>query len=201
MPAKVCIVKAMVFPVVMYRCENWMIKKAEHWRTDVFELWFWRRLLRVPWTDKEIKPVPPKGDQSWIFTGRTDADAQTPILWPPDENSQFTGKNPDAGKNWRQKEKRATENEMVGWHHRFMDMNLGKLREMVKDRKAWNAAVHGVTKSQTWLSDWTTESQPLCEPIFRSKQGNSEEWGALPPHRGPGTTAAAGKRAKEASYP
>ena len=134
----------------MYGFESCIIK-AECHRIYAFKLWCWRRFLRVPWTDKEIKPVPPKGDQSWIFTGRTDADAQTPILWPPDENSQFTGKNPDAGKNWRQKEKRATENEMVGWHHWFMDMNLGKLREMVKDRKAWHTEVQGITElDMTW---------------------------------------------------
>ena len=81
---KVHLVKAMVFPVVMYGCESWTIKKAEHWRIDALELWCWRRLLRVPWTAREIQPVHPKGNQSWIFIGRTDAEAETPILWPPD---------------------------------------------------------------------------------------------------------------------
>ena len=84
---KVCLVKAMVFPVVMYRCESWTVKKAECRRIDAFELWCWRRLLRVPWTLKESQPVHPKGDQSWVFIGRTDAEAQTPILWPPHEKS------------------------------------------------------------------------------------------------------------------
>ena len=83
LPTKVRLVKAMVFPVVMYRCESWTIKKAEHRRTDAFELWCWRRLLRVPWRLKEIQPVHPKGGQSWVFIGRTDAEAETPILWPP----------------------------------------------------------------------------------------------------------------------
>ena len=83
-PTKVHLVKAMVFPVVMYGCESWTIKKAEHQRIDAFELWFSKRLLRVPWTLKEIKPVNPKGIQSLIFIGKTDAEAETPVLWPPD---------------------------------------------------------------------------------------------------------------------
>ena len=87
LPKKVHLVKAMVFTVVMYGCESWTVKKAEHRRIDAFELWCWRRLLRVPWTAKEIQPVHPKGDQSWVFIGRTDAEAETPILWPPDEKS------------------------------------------------------------------------------------------------------------------
>ena len=83
----VCLINAMLFPVVMYGCESWTIKKANHPRTDAFELWCWRRLLRVPWTarrSKEIQPVHPKGDQSWVFIGRTDVEAEAPILWPPD---------------------------------------------------------------------------------------------------------------------
>ena len=80
---KVCLVKAMFFPVVMYGCESWTVKKAERRRIDAFELWCWRKLLRVPWTGKEIQPVHSKGDQSWVFIGRTDAKAETPILWPP----------------------------------------------------------------------------------------------------------------------
>ena len=85
LPAKVRLVKAMVFPVVMYGCESWTVKKAECQRTDAFELWCWRRHLRVPW--KEVQPVLSKGDQSWVFIGRTDAEAETPILWPPDAKS------------------------------------------------------------------------------------------------------------------
>ena len=84
---KVHLVKAMVFPVVMYGCESWTIKKAEHRRIDAFELWCWRRLLRGPLGYKEIQPVHPKGDQSWVFIGRTDVEAETPILWPPDAKS------------------------------------------------------------------------------------------------------------------
>ena len=84
---KVRLVKAMVFPVVMYGCESWTIKKAECGRIDAFELWCWRRLLRVPWTARRIQPVHPKGDQSWVFIGGTDVEAETPILWPPDAES------------------------------------------------------------------------------------------------------------------
>ena len=112
MSTKVHLIKAMVFPVVMYGCESWTVKKAEHWRIDAFELWCWRRLLRVPWT-----AIHPKGDQSWVFTGRTDTEAETPTLWPPDVKSWLTGKDPDAGKDWGQEEKGMTEDEMVGWHH------------------------------------------------------------------------------------
>ena len=80
---KVCLVKAMVFPVVRYRCESWTVKKAEHRKIDAFELWCWRRLLKSPLDCKEIQPVHPKADQSGMFIGRTDAEAETPILWPP----------------------------------------------------------------------------------------------------------------------
>ena len=86
LPTKVQLIKAMVFPVLMYGCEIWTIKKAEHQRIDAFELWFWRRLLSLL-DCKEIQPVHPKGDQSWMFIGRTDVGAETPILWPPDAKS------------------------------------------------------------------------------------------------------------------
>ena len=117
LPTKVCTVKIMVFPVVMYGCESWTLKKAEHWRIDAFELWCQRRLPRVPLGCKEIQPVHPKGNQPWRFSGRTDAEAEVPILWPPDAKSWLTAKDPDAGKDWGQEEKGTTEDEMVGWHH------------------------------------------------------------------------------------
>ena len=108
----VCIIKAMAFPVVVYRCESWITHKAERQRTDAFELWCWRR-LKSPLDCKEIKPVNPKGNQPWIFIGRTDAEAEVPILWPPDAKSQLIGKDLNARKDWRQKENSAAEDEIV----------------------------------------------------------------------------------------
>ena len=116
---KVCLVKAMVFPVVMYGYESWTIKKAECRRIGVFEVWCWGRLLRVPWTARRSNQSIPVGNQSWIFTGRTDAEAETSILLPPDVKNWLTWKDPDAGNNWRWEEKGTTEDEMVGWHHRL----------------------------------------------------------------------------------
>ena len=144
----------MVFPVVVYRCEIRTIKKAEHWRIDAFELWCWRR-LGSPLDCKEIQPVHPKGDQSWIFIGTTAAEAETPILWPCDVNIWLIWKDPDAGKDWGQEEKGTMEDEMAGWHHWLSGHGFGWTWDVVMDREAWHAAVHGVTKSQTWLSDWT----------------------------------------------
>ena len=90
-----------------------------------------------------------------MFIGRTDVEAETPVLWPPDEKGWLIWKYPDAGRDWGQKEKGMTEDEMVGWHTDSMDMGLGGIWELVMDRDAWHAAVHGVTKSWTHLSDWT----------------------------------------------
>ena len=99
LPTKVHLVKPMVFLVVMYGCESWTIKKAKHWRTDALELWCWRRLLRVPWTARRSnQSIPKEINPEYSFFGRTDAEAEAPILWPPDEKSQLTGKDPDAGK-------------------------------------------------------------------------------------------------------
>ena len=116
LPTKGCIVKAMVFPVVMYGCESWTIKKAECWK-PCFQTVVLEKMLESSLDSKEIKPVNPKGNQSWIFIGKTDAEAEAPIFWPPDAKSWPLGKDPDAGKDWRQKEKGMTEDEMVGWHH------------------------------------------------------------------------------------
>ena len=117
MPAKVHLVKAVVFPVVMYGGESWTIKKAEHQRIDAFELGKWRRLSRVPWTARSSnQSILKEIDQSWVFIGRTDGEAETPILWPPDSKSWLILKTSDAGKDWGQEEKGTTEDEMVGWH-------------------------------------------------------------------------------------
>ena len=96
----------------MYGCESWTVKKAEHQRIDAFELWCWRRLLSIPWTAR-------RSSQSILkdFFGRNDAKAETPVLWPPHAKSWFTGKDPDAGRDWGQEEKGTTEDEMAGWHH------------------------------------------------------------------------------------
>ena len=112
-------IKTMVFPAITYGCERWTVKKAEHWKTDAFELWCWIRLLRVPWTARRSSPVHPKGDQSWVFIGRTDAEAETPILWPPHVKSWLIGKDPDAGRDPGQEEKGTTQYEMAGWYHQL----------------------------------------------------------------------------------
>ena len=155
LPTKVCLVKAMVFPVVMYGCESWTVKKAELQRIDAFELWCWRRLLRVPWTARRsnqsiLKEISPGCSLEGLM-----AKAETPILWPPDAKSWLIGKDSDAGRDWGQEEKGTTEDEMAGWHHRTMDMSLSELPELVMDTEVWRAAIHGIAKSWTQLSNWT----------------------------------------------
>ena len=117
LPTKVCIIRTMVFPGVMYGCEIWTIKKAERWRTDAFKLVL-EKALESPLDCKEIQPVNPKGNQSWIFIGRTDAEA--PILRPSDEKRQLIRKDPDARKDRKQK-KGTTEDEVAGWHHQLSE--------------------------------------------------------------------------------
>ena len=150
---KVHLVKAMVFPIVIWMCEmdhreSWVPKNWCFW-TVVLE-----KTLESPLDSKEIQPVHPKGDQSWIFIGRTDAEAESPICWPPDVKNWLLWKDPDAEKDWRQEEKGMTEDER--WLDVItdsMNMSLSKLQELVMERKARRAAVHEVAKSQTWLSD------------------------------------------------
>ena len=157
LPTKVCILKAMVFLVVIYGYEGWTIKKAECQRVDVFELL--EKTLESPLDCKEIKTVHPKGNQSWIFIGRTDAEAEAPILWPPDSKSWLIRKDPEAGKDWGQEEKGVTGDEIVGW----MASSTQWMWVWANSRRQWRTgkpgvlhAVPGVTKSWTQLSNWTT---------------------------------------------
>ena len=109
----------MVFPVVMYECESWTVKKAERRRIDGFWTVVLEKTLESPLDCKEIQPVHSKGNQSWVFFGRNDAEAEAPVLWPPDVKSWLIWKDPDAGRDWGQEEKGTTEDEMAGWHHQL----------------------------------------------------------------------------------
>ena len=152
---KICLVKAMVFSSshvwvweLDYK-ESWALKNWCFW-TVVLE-----KTLKRPLDSKEIQPVHPKENQSWMFIGRTDAEAETPILWPPDAKNWLIRKDPDAGKDWRQEEKGTTEDEMVGWHHQLLDMSLSNLRELVMDKEAFSP--WGSKESDTTAQlNWTT---------------------------------------------
>ena len=141
----------------------WELDHKKSWDPNNWCFWpvVLGKTLETPLDIKEIKPVHPKGNQSWIFIGRTDAEA--PILWPHDAKNWLLGKDPYAGKDWRREEKGMTEDEMVGWHHQLNEHELSKLWEMVKDRKAWYAAVHEVAKSWTWLSGWTATTTVVSQ--------------------------------------
>ena len=144
-----------VFPAVMYVC--WKLDYKEGWAPKNWCFWtlVLEKTLESRLDSKEIQPVHPKGNQSWIFIGRTEAEGETPIFWPPDVKNWLIEKDPDAGKDLQWEEKGATEDEMVGWNHNSMDMSLSKFQELVMDREDWRAAVHGVTKSQVLLRDWS----------------------------------------------
>ena len=131
--------------------EGWTPKNW-HFRIVVLE-----KALESP-LDSKIKPINPRGNQPWMFIGRTDAEAEAPVLWPPDGKSQHIGKDPDAGKDWRQKEKGTQRKEWFSSITDPMDTNLSTLRETAEDRGAWRATVHGVAETWTWLSNWTTAS-------------------------------------------
>ena len=136
---------------------SWTIKKAECWRIDAFVLWCWRR-LESPLDCKEIQPVYPKRDQSWVFFGRTDVEAETPILWPPDVKSWLIWKDPNAGKDWGQEEKGTTEDEMAGWHHQLngheLDMSwapgVGDGQGGLACCSSWGRKVSDMTECLNW---------------------------------------------------
>ena len=131
------------------RKEGWMLKNWCFWTVVL------KKTLENPLDCKEMQPVNPKGNESWIFIGRTDAEAEALILWLPDVKSQLTGKDPDAGKYWGQEEKGWQRMRWLDSFTNSMDMNFNKHQEIVKDREACRATVHGVAKSHTRLSDWT----------------------------------------------
>ena len=135
----------------------WELDYKESWAPKNW--WFWivvlEKTLESPLACKVIQPVHPKGNQSWVFIWRIDVEVETPILWPPDAKNWLIWKDPDGWERLKAGKKGMAEDKTVGWHHRLNDWGLGKLRELVMVRVAWHAAVQGVSKSQTLLSDWT----------------------------------------------
>ena len=160
LPTKVCLVKAMVFPVVVYECESWTIKKVECQKNWCFWNVVLVHTLESPLDWKEINPVNPKGNWSWVLMGRTDAEFETPIFWPPDAKNWLIGKDHDAGKDWRQEEKGALEDEMFGLCHQLNGhdfghaLGIGDGQGILVCCSPWRSQ----SQTQLWLN-WT-ETRP-----------------------------------------
>ena len=161
----------------------WELDHKEGWalRNWCFRTVVLEKTLESPLDSREIKPVNLKGNQCWIFIGKTDAEGKAPKLWLSDVKSQLSRKDPVAGKDWRQEEKGMTENKMFGWHHLLKRHEFEQTPEMVKDREAWCAAVHGVVKSRTQLSDWTTTIRVICTHVETNSKIKDWTWNAVVP--------------------
>ena len=178
LPTKVRLVKAMVFPVVMYGCQCWTVKKAERQRIDAFELWCWRR-LESPLDCKEIQPVYSKRDQFWVFFGRNDAKAETPVLWPPHVKSWLIGKDSDAGRDWGQEKKGTTEDEMAAWRHRLdgceseWTLGVGDGHRGLVCCNSWGRKESDTTEWLNWTEGINTQEDVIYD-VKNSQRGKGQ---------------------------